>query len=52
LKSTSDIARKYIDGMLRGKRQIILNPLGYLLTRIVPEHWRVRWLSRIVRREL
>lgn len=52
LKSTSDIARKYIDGMLRGKRQIILNPLSYLLTMIVPEHWRVRWLSRIVRREL
>ena len=35
LKSTSDIARKYIDGMLRGKRQIILNPLSYFLTKIM-----------------
>lgn len=52
LKSTSDIARKYIDGMLRGKRQIILNPLSYLLTKIIPERWRIPILSRIVRREL
>ena len=52
LKSTSDIAGKYVDGMLRGKRQIILNPLSYLLTVIIPERWRIRWLSKIVRREL
>ena len=52
LKSTSDIARKYVDGMLRGKRLIILNPLSYLLTKIIPERWRVRLLSRIVKREL
>ena len=52
LKSTSDIARKYVDGMLRGKRLIILNPLSYLLTKILPERWRVRLLSRIVKREL
>lgn len=52
LKSTSDIARKYVDGMLRGKRLIILNPLSYLLTKILPERWRVRWLSKIVKREL
>ena len=52
LKSTSDIARKYIDGMLRGKRQIILNPLSYLLTKIIPERWRIPILSRIVKREL
>ena len=52
LKSTSDIARKYVDGMLRGKRLIILNPLSYLLTKIIPERWRVRWLSKIVKREL
>jgi len=52
LKSTSDIARKYIDGMLRGKRQIILNPLSYFLTKIIPERWRIPMLSRIVKREL
>ena len=52
LKSTPDIARKYVDGMFRGKRQVILNPLGYLLTVSIPERWRVRWLSKIVKREL
>ena len=52
LKPTSEIARKYVKGMLRGKRQIILNPLSYLLTKIIPERWRIRILSRIVRREL
>ena len=52
LKSTSDIARKYIDGMLRGRRQIILNPLSYFLTKIIPERWRIPMLSRIVKREL
>ncbi|MBQ6156565.1 MAG: SDR family NAD(P)-dependent oxidoreductase [Bacteroidales bacterium] len=52
LKSTSDIARKYVDGMLRGKRLIILNPLSYFLTKIIPERWRVLWLSKIVKREL
>ena len=52
LKSTPDIARRYVDGMLRGKRQIILNPLSYLLTKLIPERCRVRLLSRIVKREL
>ena len=52
LKSTSYIARKYVDGMLRDKRIIILNPLSYLLTKILPERWRVPILSRIVKREL
>ena len=52
LKSTTDIARKYIDGMLRGRRQIILNPLSYFLTKIIPERWRIPLLSRIVKREL
>ena len=51
LKSTSELARKYVDGMLRGKRQIIVNPLSYLLTRLIPERWRIPLLSRIVKRE-
>ena len=52
LKSTSELARKYVDGMLRGKRQIIVNPLGYLLSLLIPERWRIPLLSRIVKREL
>ena len=52
LKSTPDIARKYVEGTLRGRRQIILNPLSYFLTKIIPERCRVRLLSRIVKREL
>ena len=52
LKPTSKLARKYVDGMLRGKRQIILNPLSFLLTRLIPERWRIPLLSQIVKREL
>ena len=52
LKSTSELARKYVDGMLRGKRQIIVNPLSYLLSLLIPERWRIPLLSRIVKREL
>ena len=52
LKSTPEIARKYLDGMFQKKRQIILNPLSYLLTRLIPERWRIPLLSRIVKREL
>ena len=52
LKSTSELARKYVDGTLRGKRQIILNPLSFLLTRLIPERWRIPLLSQIVKREL
>ena len=52
LKSTSELARKYVDGTLRGKRQIILNPFSYLLTRLIPERCRIPLLSRIVKREL
>ena len=52
LKSTPEIARKYVDGMLRGKRQIILNQISYLLTKLIPERWRIHWLSNIIKREL
>lgn len=52
LKSTPEIARKYLDGMFRKKMQIILNPLSYMLTRLIPERWRIPLLSRIVKREL
>ena len=52
LKSTPDIARRYVDGMLRGKRQVILNPLSYILIKLLPERLRIPLLSRIVKREL
>lgn len=52
LKPTPDIARRYVDGMLRGKRQVILNPLSYLLTKLLPERLRILLLSHIVKREL
>lgn len=52
LKSTTEIAHKCVDGTLRGKRQIILNPLSYLLSHCFPERWRIPLLSLIVKREL
>ena len=52
LKSTPDIARRYVEGMFRGQRQVILNPLSYLLTKLLPERIRIPLLSRIVKREL
>lgn len=52
LRPTPEIARKCVDGTLRGKRQIILNPLSYLLSRYLPERWRIPLLSHIVKREL
>jgi hypothetical protein len=52
LKSTAEIARKCVDGALRGKRQIIFNPLSYLFSHILPERWRIPLLSFLVKREL
>ena len=52
LKSPAAIARRCVDGMLKGRRQIILNPLAYLLCKLVPEGIRVPLLSRIVQREV
>lgn len=52
LKSTPEIARKCVDGTLRGKRQIVFNPLSYVFSRFLPERWRIPVLSFIVKREL
>ena len=52
LKPTTEIARRYVDGMLRGQRQVVLNPLSHLLSILIPERWRIPLLSRIVKREL
>lgn len=52
LKSTSKIARKCVDGTLRGKRQIVFTPISYVLSRFFPERWRIPLLSLVVKREL
>lgn len=52
LKSPAAIAHRCVDGMLKGRRHVVLNPLAYLLCKIVPECVRVPLLSRIVRREV
>lgn len=45
------VARKSVTGMLRGRKEIILNPLGYLGSFLIPEGLRTRALTRIVKRE-
>lgn len=52
LKNTKSIARKCIRQTLKGKRHIIINPLSFALSSLLPDVLRVPMLSRIVRREL
>ena len=52
LKDTDRIARQCVRQMLRGKRVIVINPIAYLLSKIVPDCIRIPLLTRIVRREI
>ncbi len=52
LKSTEKIARKCIRQMLRGKRLIVINPLSYFASCLVPNTIKTPILSKIVRREI
>ena len=52
LKSTEAIAQKCVRQAFRGKRKIVINPLSQFMSAIVPERWRTRMLSKIVRREI
>ena len=52
LKRTKHIAHKCIRQTLKGKRHIIINPLSFALSCLLPDVLRVPMLSRIVRREL
>lgn len=52
LKSTQFIAQKCVCQTFRGKRKIVINPLSQFMSAIVPERWRTRMLSKIVRREI
>jgi hypothetical protein len=52
LKSVESIARKCIRQTLRKKRHIIINPVSYALSSIVPNAIKTPILTRIVKREL
>lgn len=52
LKSTDRIARQCVRQMLRSKRLIVVNPMAYLLSKIVPDCLRIPILTRIVKREI
>ncbi len=51
LKPTDEIARKFVKGMMKGRRTISVNPLGFFLSKAVPGRLRTYILSKIVRRE-
>lgn len=52
LKSTEAIARKCVRQILRRKRLIVINPISYWLSSLVPNVLKTPILSRIVRREI
>jgi hypothetical protein len=52
LKTTPDIAEKCIRQTLRGKEHIIINPLSYFFSAIIPECIKNPLMTRIVKREL
>ena len=52
LKSTEAIARKCVRQTLRRKRMIVINPLSYFLSSLIPNSFKTPILSKIVRREI
>lgn len=52
LKSVDSIAQKCVRQTLRGKRHIIINPISYVLSSMVPNAIKTPILTRIVKREL
>ena len=52
LKSVESIAQKCVRQTLRGKRHIVINPISYTLSSIVPNAIKTPILTRIVKREL
>lgn len=52
LKSTEAIARKCVRQTLQRKRLIVINPISYWLSSLVPNVLKTPILSRIVRREI
>ena len=51
LKSPDRIAHRCVRRMLRGKRHIVINPLAYILSLLVPDCIKTPVLTRIVKRE-
>ncbi|MBP5663453.1 MAG: SDR family NAD(P)-dependent oxidoreductase [Bacteroidales bacterium] len=52
LKTTRDIAKKCIQQTLRGKKHIIINPLSYFFSAIIPGCIKNPLMTKIVKREL
>lgn len=52
LKSVESIAQKCVRQTLRGKRHIVINPVSYALSKMVPNAIKTPILTRIVKREL
>ncbi len=52
LKTTRDIAEKCIRQTLRGKKHIIINPLSYIFSAIIPGCIKNPLMTKIVKREL
>ena len=52
LKTTEKIAHKCIHQTLRGKRHIIINPLSYFFSAIIPECIKNAIMTKIVKREV
>ena len=52
LKSVESIAQKCVRQTLRGKRHIVINPVSYALSKMVPNAITTPILTRIVKREL
>ena len=52
LKSTEQIAKKCIRQTLRGKKHIIINPLSYFFSAVIPGCIKNPLMTRIVKREI
>lgn len=52
LKTTESIARKCIRQTLRGKKHIIINPLSYFFSAIIPDCIKNPIMTQIVKREI
>ena len=52
LKSVESIAQKCVRQTLRGKRHIVINPVSYALSKMVPNAIKTPILTRIVKTEL
>lgn len=52
LVKPEDVARKCIRQMLRGRKEILVNPVGYIFSLIVPGCIKTPILTHIVRREI